>query len=630
VLDPVEDVQIAESAHEKGRSAAFAEYYGEKSIAVLPFSNLSPDESNRFFTDGIHDDLLTRISNIQDIKTISRSSVMTYRDSGKSLQTIAKELRVGTILEGGVQRAGDQVRINLKLIDVESKVNLWAQTYTRDLSATNVFVVQAEITEAVAGALQAVLTEDERRNFQKQPTANLQALDAYFLGNQYFDELKTESVEKAIIAYQSAVALDPEFAQAFSNLAQAFLEQIWLSGYPVQAQLEKSRPLIDEAILLDPQSTSAFTALGIWFQWAGDLDKAEKAYVQALELGPNNAGALANYGNLKMWLLDDPASAVGLLEKAVELDPQTVDHKIQLAEAMGRVGLAKEAITLLERSVKDQPLSSNGYRVLGNLYSEGEFRNDKAMKALRTAYDLDPGAPWSAFAVGNMYYRMGDFDNSVLWLNHAARLAPASEIEPDFRGWAYLNGRNFESARREFDRSTSGSTLHWLGVFMLARVDVAAGRPEDAIRRYMAFAPRFNGKKSIINFNFGVGAINAYRAMGEHQKAQALTDELMAIVDAVPPLNYHGVNILDACLYAVSGQTEAAIATLEQWVYQGGASSFLQTLTEFELSILAKDSRYQELLLTVNNRLAEQRENLARWESAGEMPPFPKEVTDSR
>ncbi|MCP4943924.1 MAG: hypothetical protein GY924_18360, partial [Planctomycetaceae bacterium] len=131
VLDPVEDVQIAESAHQEGRSAALTESFGDKSIAVMPFTNLSAESSNQFFADGIHDDLLTRISNIREIKTISRSSVMTYRDSNKSLQSIAKELRVSTILEGGVQRAGDQVRINLKLIDAESDVNLWAQTYTR-------------------------------------------------------------------------------------------------------------------------------------------------------------------------------------------------------------------------------------------------------------------------------------------------------------------------------------------------------------------------------------------------------------------------------------------------------------------------------------------------------------------
>ena len=597
----------------------------EPAVAVLPFANLSADPTNQFFADGIHDDLLTRISKIQDIKTISRTSVMTYRGSDKKVGAIAQELGVSTILEGGVQRAGDQVRINLQLIDAETDAHLWAQTYTRQLTATNVFIVQAEITEAVAGALQAILSEDERQQFEKQPTANLQALDAYFRGNQFFDQHTSESLAQAIVAYRSAVDLDPEFALAYSNLALAILQQVWLNGYPIQAQLEESRPFIDQAILLDPQSTSAFTALGRWFQTAGDLDKSEKAFKQALVLGPNNSSALAHYGNLKQRM-SDPASALRLFEKAMELDPQNNGLKHQLAEIMGTVGLAKEAIPMMEGILANQPDHAGTYRVLADLYSLGLYRHDKAMKALRMAYELDPGHPWNSFNIGNMNYRMGDFENASLWLNHAASLVPASEQAPILRGWAYINARDLESARKEFDRSTEENIVYWIGVFTLARVDTADGRPEDAIERYMDYEPDFDGRKSLLNFSYGVGAIHAYQKLGELEKAQALIDEMMLVVEANPPLSYHAVHILDASLYALAGQSESAIELLANWVDQGGSTSFLQIQTGFELSVLADDPRYQELLQTVENRLNEQRANLARWEANGEMPPIPSVV----
>jgi TolB-like protein/DNA-binding winged helix-turn-helix (wHTH) protein/Tfp pilus assembly protein PilF len=597
-------------------------------IAVLPFANLSDDPSNQYFTDGIHDDLLTRISNIHDIKTISRTSVMTYEVTNKKLGTIAQELGVNTILEGGVQRVGNQVRINLQLIEAASDTHLWAQTYTRELTATNVFVVQAEITEAVADALQAILSQDERKQIEKRPTANLQALDAYFLGNQYFDQATTEGFEQAIAAYRTAVLFDPEFAQAYSKQALAMLHQIWNNGLPAKTQLEKSRPLINQAILLDPQSSDAFTALGKWYEIAGDIDKAEQAFSQAMVLGPNNVVVLRNYGNLKQWGRSDPVSAIELFRKAAELDPQNAGIKIQLAEIMGVLGLEEEAIPMMESLLADHADSAGGYRVLATLYSAGEFRHDKAIRALRKAYYLDPEHPGISFMNANIHWRLGDYDNASLWLNHAARLVPESEEAPVYRGWAHIAAENYQSARQEFDRTDSESILYWVGIFTLGRVDVATGRPENAIKRYMAFASRFNGKKSYLNFSYGLGAIYAYQALGEQEKAQALWNELKSIVEASPSMGFHGVQIFDASLYAMSGQSEAAIKILGDWVNQGGSSSELKRLTRYELAVLADNPEYRQLLHTVESRLSKQKENLARWEASGEMPPIPGAVKD--
>jgi TolB-like protein/thioredoxin-like negative regulator of GroEL len=630
VLDPVEDVQIAESAHQEGRSVALTESFGNKSIAVMPFSNLSADSSNQFFADGIHDDLMTRISNIQDIKTISRSSVMTYRDSKKKLGAIAKELGVSTILEGGVQRAGDQVRINLQLIDAASDASLWAQTYTRELTATNVFGVQAEITEAVAGALQAILTDDERRQLEKLPTANLQALDAYFLGNQLFTQETSEGVGQAILAYQAAIRFDPEFAQAYSKQASAMLAQTWITGLPRKSQLEKSRPLIDQAILLDPQSSEAFTALGNWYEWSGDLEKAYQAYEQAMALGPNNAIALVDYGRLIRWNKSDPAAAIEFFRRAVALDPRNVGLKRNLALAMPSVGQAGEGIRMMEGIVAEHPDSAAGYRDLAGLYSNWEFRHDKGIRVLRKAFELDPNHPPNSFMNAIMHWRLADYDNTALWMNNIARLIPDPKSARVFRGWAFTAQGDLKSARKEFGRPNLNDVLYWLGVFYLGSVDTADGRPDDAIERYEDYAEQFDGRKSNTNFYFGIAAIKAYKALGEQEKAQALIDELISILDANPSVTYHDSAIHEASIYALSGQKETALETLEEWITRGGATSLLQQDIRHGLGVLADDPRYQSILRTVNNRLSEQKANLARWEASGEMLPMPREVTDPR
>jgi len=624
VLDPAEDVQIAKSAHQEGRSAALTESFGDKSIAVMPFSNLSAEESNRFFADGIHDDLLTRISNIQDIKTISRSSVMTYRDSTRSLRSIARELGVSTILEGGVQRAGDQVRINLQLIDAEADMPLWAQTFTRELTATNVFAVQAEITEAVAGALKVILSVDERSQLKKPPTTNLKALDAYFLGNQLLNQETSDSVGRAILAYQAAIRFDPEFALAYSKQALAVIKQIQASELPAKTQLEKSRPLIDQAILLDPQSSEAFTALGMWYRFSRDTEKAIQAYKQAVALGPNNAIALAGYSSMVRYEMSDPASAIKLFKRAIELDPQNFGLKTQLARALPE----EEGIRMLEDIIVEYPDYANAYRDLASLYSNSEFRHDKGIKVSRRAYKLDPNHPPNSYMNAVMHWRLGDYNNTALWMNNIARIYPDPEYVRVFRGWAFIAQRDFESARGEFARPNINDSFYWLGVFYLGGLDTAEGLPGDAIERYKDYAAELDGRKSNVNFYFGIAAIKAHQALGEQEKAQALIDELISIIDANPSVTYHDSAIHDASIYALSGQKDTAIAILEEWVNRGGATSLLQQDIRHGLGVLADDPRYQSILRTVNNRLSEQKANLARWEASGEMLPMPREVID--
>lgn len=198
----------------------------QKSIAVLPFQNRSANEENAaFFADGIHDELLTNLSGIKALKVISRTSVMNYRDTAKNLRQVGKELGVATILEGGVQRAGDRVRIMVQLIDAKTDRNLWAETYDRQLTATNLFIIQSEISLAIADALRANLLPIEQKRLASIPTENLAALETYFLGKQSAAKRTSVALAKAVEYFHQAIELDPDFALAYIGLADSYTLQ---------------------------------------------------------------------------------------------------------------------------------------------------------------------------------------------------------------------------------------------------------------------------------------------------------------------------------------------------------------------------------------------------------------------
>ncbi len=196
------------------------------SIAVLPFENRSDRSEDEYFAEGIHDDLLTSIANIGSMKVISRTSVMEYKGTTKKIPEIARELGVANILEGGVQRSGNQVRINVQLIDAETDEHLWAETYDRQLTAENLFVIQSEVSNAIAKALQATLSPDEQQRINNIPTQNLEAYEAYMLGRQSWVARTADSTAEAVIHFQRAVDLDPDYAPAWAGLADAYRHQV--------------------------------------------------------------------------------------------------------------------------------------------------------------------------------------------------------------------------------------------------------------------------------------------------------------------------------------------------------------------------------------------------------------------
>src|SRR6516162_4297801 len=232
---------IAGSAENSGASAASAGAAPAKSIAVLPFENLSKDENNAYFATGMQDEILTRLASIRDLKVISRTSTMQYASQPPNLRIVGEQLGVATLLEGSVQRIGEQVHINLQLIDARNDTHLWAQTFNRERK--DIFAVEAEVAQQVADALKARLMPEETARVTAAPTRNEAAYELYLQANSHAnraydqDVLALRELPQAIALYEQALGVDPQFALAAAALARAQMSMYFNSGDRTEARL---------------------------------------------------------------------------------------------------------------------------------------------------------------------------------------------------------------------------------------------------------------------------------------------------------------------------------------------------------------------------------------------------------
>src|SRR5213593_1809988 len=234
-----------------------------KSIAVLPFDNLSRDPDNAYFCEGVQDEILTRLAKVADLKVISRTSTQHFKSAPDNLPQIAKQLGVMNILEGSVQKANDQVRVNVQLINALTDAHLWGETYDRKL--TDIFAVESEISKTIADTLQAKLTGSEKISIAKAPTANPEAYELYLKGRFFWNKRSGADLRKAIEYFNQAIALDPKFALAYAGLADSYmlLPNYDFGGTPVRESIAPARVAIEKALELDDSLAEAYASRGL-------------------------------------------------------------------------------------------------------------------------------------------------------------------------------------------------------------------------------------------------------------------------------------------------------------------------------------------------------------------------------
>ena len=317
----------------------------DKSIAVLPFQNLSAEKENAYFAEGIQNEILTKLATVRDLKVISRTSTAKYQSKPDNLKTVAQELGVSTILEGTVQRAGDKVRVNVQLIDARADTHLWANSYDRDFK--DVLTVESEVAAQIADALKANLSPSESHVLAAARTENTEAYDLFLRGQYEFHQaessLAADAYDRADAFYRQALARDPNFAEAAAELARNRLSRHWFVSPLAPAELEEVKSLIDRALALAPNSPEAHFALGLFFYWGHrQYENALAEFNRTLELQPNNADARAfcawvyrRRGEWERSLADS--------QRAEELDPRDASIPTNIGATCNVLRLWKDA-----------------------------------------------------------------------------------------------------------------------------------------------------------------------------------------------------------------------------------------------------------------------------------------------
>ncbi|MGH8123087.1 MAG: protein kinase domain-containing protein, partial [Rudaea sp.] len=350
-----------------------------KSIAVLPFENLSKDKDNDYFVAGMQDLILTKLADIGDIKVISRTSTEKYKSHPDNLKTIAEQLGVANILEGSVQKAANQVLINVQLINARTDEHVWAQAYTRTLD--NIFGVDGEVAEQIATALKAKLSPAETANLAAVPTQNRPAYDLFlraeYQSNKGLVNYDTASWKAAIPLYQQAVGQDPNFALALARLSYNESQLAWFGGGGLEVKQinQQARADAERALQLQPKLSAAHLAIGFSDYWGrGDYAAALQAFAAALKLKPNDADTLAAqaFVERRQGRFDD---AIASLAKAQTLDPRNSALAFELGSTYMNVSRYADAEDAFQHALALDPGNRNAksYNANAILYSSGDI-----------------------------------------------------------------------------------------------------------------------------------------------------------------------------------------------------------------------------------------------------------------
>src|SRR5436309_2616005 len=325
-----------------------------KSIAVLPFDNLSGDPQNAYFSEGVQDEILTRLAKVADLKVISRTSTQRFKSAPNDLRQIAQQLGVANILEGSVQKANDQVRVNVQLINALTDAHLWADTYDRKL--TDIFAVETEIAKTVADVLRAKLTGSEQHVIAARPTENTEAHQLYLKGRFFWNKRTGSDLKKSIDYFQQAIAADPNYALAYAGVADGY---VWLPGYTAgtpQDCYPKAKAAAKKALELDDTLAEAHTslAMAIW-SYEFDFAQANREFQRAIEVNPNYATAHQQYGNVTLSALGRFDDAIAEGKRAVELDPLSLVINTDLGSNYCFARRYDEAIAQLRKTLEMDP-----------------------------------------------------------------------------------------------------------------------------------------------------------------------------------------------------------------------------------------------------------------------------------
>jgi len=642
VLTPAREAAIAEQARlegiEQAREQARLQRFEEKSVAVLPFVNRSENADDGFFTDGMHDEVLTRLAQIGELKVISRTSVMPYRDSIKPLPQVARELSVATVVEGAVQRAGDQIRVNVQLVNASTDEHLWAQTFDRKLTLTNLFTIQSEIAEAIAAALQATMSTAEQERVQSVPTNDFAAYESYLVGRQLLERRSRENLAEAAVHFERATELDPAFALAWVGLADAGLLQVWYPGTDRLELLAGSRSSIDMALSLSPDLGEAFASRGLLAYAEGDFESANRWFSRSEELSPNYA--LAWYWHT--WPLRELGrweEALTLSARAVELDPLSPAVRKGFANHLRLFGEYDRALEQYERIIEIEPLYFETYAHIGIIQHGALNRLVDAARNYARSIELEPRSPLAYGAMVQLFLDLGDPAPARAFAHRLNDLAPADV----FAAWSRLllqlyegdlEATATEAAALQMTR-TPGFAM--VGQFALAQrrnFALKVGVPAQALNVYADAMPALlddaEPEIDFYNYRAAIDLALVLQISDDPHRAEVLLERVARYLETrFRPGMLYGYGVADVQVLALQGRHADALEALDRAVDEGWRTLWWYYLRQDpNLASIRKEPAFAKAVEEVENDMAAQNHRVRDLIRSGQLSAIPGLSTD--
>jgi len=380
----------------------------ERRVAVLPFANMSPDPSDEYFADGMTEELIDRLAQVKSLKVIARTSVMSYKKKEKKVSEIARELEVGTLVEGSVRKAGNRVRVTVQLINAGTEEHLWSSHYDKNLD--DIFAVQSEIAEKVAAELKTQLLDSEKRTLEKKPTENTEAYNNFLRGRELLRQETVTSLRQAIALFEKAIELDPSFARAYVGVAECHQILADLGNEPRDISVPTVRRLLERALNLDPNLPEVHASLAVMFFNEDDALGLEAEARRALELNPSLPDTYWVLFELAA-LKGDPGEMVRHIESAYRLDPIRPDFIHRVGVAYFYTGREQEALEFWMKNEQIAPASA--YKGMTEYYlAKGDL--EKAKELLAKLEKLDPTNPRVTWMGGFIAALEGDRELALL------------------------------------------------------------------------------------------------------------------------------------------------------------------------------------------------------------------------
>jgi TolB-like protein/Flp pilus assembly protein TadD len=435
----------------------------DKSIAVLPFQNLSDEKENAYFADGIQDDILTNLSKIGDLKVISRMSVMSYRGDGvRNAREIGKALGVGTLLEGSVRRIGNRVRVSVQLINANNDEHIWAEDYDRDL--TDVFAIQTDLAQKIASSLQAKLSPNEKERLDLRPTQNPDAYLLYIQAHDYAnrpDHFRDESL-KAEELFEQAIKLDPNFATAFAGLSMV---ESWIYHFsePTPARREKARFNAEESLRLQPNLPEGHLALGFSYYYGDrDYERALAEFEIAKRDLPNEAEAYMAIGAIQRrqgkW-----TESTANLEKAAALDPKNATILVNLVSNYMALRNFEAANKTIDRAIAIAPqlFATAGFKAYLAVALKGDLTEaQNQISSIQAESDPNGVVTWARFWLLTLQRKFAEalavvekFPGETLTTPNTTAAAPKALL----KGTVYWLQGDMTTSRTEFEKARAVS-----------------------------------------------------------------------------------------------------------------------------------------------------------------------------